>query len=42
MAKLLFILIVGSALAGTMKPSEPPLLIDDVSQSAPSPSAADL
>ena len=28
-AKLLFILILGGALAGTMEPSEPPLLIDD-------------
>jgi hypothetical protein len=39
-AKLLFILILGGALAGTMEPSEPPLLID-ASQPAPS-SDADL
>jgi hypothetical protein len=41
-AKLLFILILGGALAGTMEPSEPPLLIDDASQPAPSSPDADL
>ncbi len=41
-AKLLFILILGGALAGTMEPSEPPLLIDDASQSATASPDADL
>jgi hypothetical protein len=41
-AKLLFILILGGALAGTMEPSEPPLLIDDISQSASASSDANL
>ena len=34
MAKLLFILLLGGALAGTMSPSEPPLLIDASSSDA--------